>query len=83
MPEKTRYELRLGDRRVGHAAYFRRDGTIVFTHTEIDPACEGRGFGSRLVAAALDDARAQGLRIVPVCSFVAAYVRRHPEYADG
>ena len=79
VPEETRYELRLGDRRVGHVAYFRRGDAIAFTHTEIDPACEGRGFGTRLVAGALADARREGLRVVPLCSFVAAYVRRHPE----
>ena len=83
VPEDGRYELRLGDRRIGHAAYRRRGGTIVFTHTEVDAACEGRGFGTHLVHGALEDARGQGLRIVPLCSFVAAYVRRHPEFASA
>lgn len=55
-PEQSRYELRLGDRLVGLAAYRRRDPRIVFTHTEVDAACEGRGFGSRL--AARDSSRA-------------------------
>lgn len=82
MPEESRYELRLEDRRVGLAAYRRRDDTIAFTHTEVDAACEGRGFGTRLVRGALEDARGQGLRIVPLCSFVAAVVRRHPEYVS-
>jgi uncharacterized protein len=79
VPEESRYELRLGDRRIGLAAYRRRGDRIAFTHTEIDSACEGRGFGTRLVRAALDDARAHGLTIVPLCPFVAAIVRRHPE----
>jgi predicted GNAT family acetyltransferase len=61
---------------LGHADYERRDGALVFVHTEVDPAWEGRGFGTRLVAAALDDAEQQGLEVVPVCSFVAAYMRR-------
>jgi uncharacterized protein len=78
VPEESRYELRLGDRRIGHAAYHRRDDRIAFTHTEVDSACEGRGFGTRLVQAALEDARARGLEIVPLCPFVAAYVKRHP-----
>ena len=47
---------------------------------EVLPACEGRGFGSKLVHDALDDARRQGLAIVPLCSFVAHYVERHPEF---
>jgi len=77
VPEESRYELRLGDRRIGLAAYHRRDNRIAFTHTEVDSACEGRGFGTRLVHDALDDARARGLEIVPLCPFVAAYVKRH------
>jgi predicted GNAT family acetyltransferase/glutaredoxin len=81
-PELSRYELRLGDRRVGLAAYRRRDDRIAFTHTEIDSACEGRGFGTKLVHEALDDARRRGLTIVPLCPFVAAFVKRHPEYVS-
>ena len=77
VPEKNRYELRLGGRLVGLAAYRRRNGRIAFTHTEIDPSCEGRGFGSRLVGEALADARSEGLEIVPLCPFVAHYVKTH------
>ena len=80
VPEASRYELRLGGRLIGLAAYRRRDGRIAFTHTEVDEACEGRGFGSRLAAAALDDARRQDLEVVPLCPFIAWYVERHPEY---
>ena len=83
VPEENRYELRLGDRRIGLAAYHRRDNRIAFTHTEVDAACEGRGFGTRLVQGALDDARARGLEIVPLCPFVAAYVKRHPSCSLG
>lgn len=81
-PEKSRYELRLDGRLVGLAAYRRSDGRISFTHTEVDESCEGRGFGSRLAAAALDDARRQNLRVLPLCPFVAHYVETHPEYQD-
>jgi uncharacterized protein len=80
-PEESRYELRHGPRLVGIAAYSRNGNLIAFTHTEVDAACEGRGFGSRLVRAALEDAQSQGLSILPLCSFVAAYVQRHPELA--
>jgi uncharacterized protein len=82
VPEKSRYELRLDGRLIGLAAYRRRDGRISFTHTEVDESCEGRGFGSRLAAAALDDARRQGLRVLPLCPFIAHYVERHPEYQE-
>jgi predicted GNAT family acetyltransferase/glutaredoxin len=78
VPEESRYELRLGDRRIGIAAYHLRNGRIAFTHTEIDAACEGRGFGMRLVKGALADARARGLKIVPLCPFVAAIAKRNP-----
>jgi uncharacterized protein len=79
-PEASRYELRLDGRLVGLAAYRRRDGRIAFTHTEVDDALEGRGFGSRLAAAALEDAGRQALDVVPLCPFMASYIKRHPEY---
>jgi predicted GNAT family acetyltransferase/glutaredoxin len=82
VPEASRYELRLDGHLIGLAAYGRRDGRIAFTHTEVDESCEGRGFGSRLAAAALDDARRKGLEILPLCPFIAHYVERHPEYQE-
>ncbi len=82
VPEAKRYELRVDGKRVGEAAYHRRNGRISFLHTEVDPALEGRGFGSRLAAAALDDARAQGLEVVPLCPFMEAFINRHGEYED-
>jgi predicted GNAT family acetyltransferase/glutaredoxin len=82
VPEHDRYELRLGERVVGHLAYHRRDGRIAYTHTEIAKACEGRGLGSRLVEAALADARRDGLEVAPLCPFVRWYIERHPEYAQ-
>lgn len=61
-------------------AEYRREGDrIVFTHTKVPPAMEGKGVGSRLVAGALAQARAAGLEIEAQCSFVAAYMRRHPD----
>ncbi|MDQ3894949.1 MAG: N-acetyltransferase [Actinomycetota bacterium] len=81
-PSDRRYELRLADRLVGVIAYRPQPGAVVLIHTVVDPAFEGRGFGSRLAAGALDDIRARGLSVVPLCPFVASYLRRHPEYAD-
>jgi predicted GNAT family acetyltransferase/glutaredoxin len=80
VPQASRYELRLRGRLIGLAAYRRRDGRIAFTHTEVDESREGQGFGSRLAAEALADARRQGLEIVPLCPFIAYYIERHPEY---
>ena len=84
VPESSQYELRLGDRRIGVAAYHRRQNSnrIAFVHTEVDPACEGRGFGSKLVAAVLEDVRRKGLEVVPLCPFIAHYMATHPEVHD-
>ena len=66
----------------GFAEYMLSNGLITFTHTEIDPAFEGKGLGSQLVRFALDDVRASGKKARAVCSYVASYVTKHPEYAD-
>jgi predicted GNAT family acetyltransferase len=79
---ELRYEIWLGDAGAGFVAYRREPGTIVLIHTDIEPAFAGKGLGSRLVAGTLDDLRRRGLKVVPVCPFVAAYIRRHPEYDD-
>jgi uncharacterized protein len=76
-----RYELEV-DGRLAIAAYRLRPGRITFTHTEVPEALAGRGIGTRLVKAALDDARAQGLKVVPVCPFVKHYMDTHPETQD-
>jgi uncharacterized protein len=81
-PEASRYELRLDGRLIGLAAYHRRDGRIAFTHTEVDESCQGQGCGSRLAEAVLEDARRQGLAVVPLCPFIAHYIERHPEYEE-
>jgi len=81
-PEQLRYELWEGATLAGFIAYRVEPGTVVLVHTEIDPAFEGRGLGSQLVAGALDDLRARALTVVPLCPFVAAYIREHPGYAD-
>ena len=76
VPEKHRYELRLDGRLIGLLAYRRREGSIAFTHTEISEKCEGRGFGTLLVSHALDEARRDGLDVVPLCPFVAHVAAR-------
>jgi predicted GNAT family acetyltransferase len=77
-----RYELLVEDDVVGELIYRARDDVVTLIHTEIAPQYEGHGLGEQLVAHALDDIRARGLEIVPVCPFVGAYLRRHPEYED-
>jgi hypothetical protein len=82
VPEARRYEVRVGGTVAGFTAYRPVQGRIIFTHTEISPDYEGRGLGSRLAAGALDDVRSRGLLVTPLCPFIAAYIGRHPEYAD-
>ena len=64
------------------AAYQLEGDTIVFTHTLVPKKLEGRGIGSKLIRAALDAARDRGLKVVPQCPFVKAYIERHAEYRD-
>lgn len=69
----------------GHLAvceYVMEGGRMVFTHTFVPPELRGRGVAEKLVRAALADARRDGRRIVPVCSYVAAFVQRHAEYRE-
>lgn len=79
---QRRFELRNGAEMLGFAAYRRDGGTVTITHTEIGAQHEGKGYGSQLARAALDHLRAQDLKLVPACSFIAGYVRKHPEYGD-
>ena len=82
-PDERRYELLVAGEPAGELVYRNRGEEVVaFLHTEVDPNIQRRGLGSALVVAALDDARERGLRVVPICPFVDAYIRRHPEYAD-
>ena len=80
--EHQRFVLHLDGEIAGIAEYETRPGRIVFTHTEVDPKFEGKGVGGRLAKAALDDARAHDLRVVPRCPFIAGWIGRHPDYAD-
>jgi len=80
-PETGRFEL---DFTGGQAfAVYRNYGDrIVVTHTEVPPAFNGRGLGSQLAEGIFRIARASGRRVVPRCSFVADWARRHPDYGD-
>jgi predicted GNAT family acetyltransferase len=81
--ELHRFEARLDGVVAGEIVYRERaDGRLVLLHTEVDDRFEGHGIGSRLVAGALEDIRGRGLQIVPLCPFVSAYLKRHPEHAD-
>jgi predicted GNAT family acetyltransferase len=81
-PRASRYQLWLGATRAGVIQYRAEPGTVLLVHTQVDPAFEGQGLGERLVAGALEDLRGRGLKLVPLCPFVRAYLRRHPDQAD-
>lgn len=77
-----RYEALVDGTLAGFTAYRERDGVRVFIHTEVFEGFEGRGLGTAMVAAALADTRAKGLRVEAACPFVRAYIERHPDVAD-
>ena len=81
-PERHRFELASGGEVAAFAEYNVLKDAILFTHTEVQPAHEGKGYGSRLVKFALDEVRKRGLHAIPSCPFVAGYIRKHPEYLD-
>lgn len=80
-PDDTRYEVTVDGELAGFAAYRDVDGARVFTHTEVFDRFEGKGVGSALAKAALDDVRSSGRRLVALCPFIAGYLDRHDEYA--
>lgn len=82
-PARHRFEVWVEEVLAGFAEYQITDTLVVFTHTEIDPAFEGKGLGSALAAGALDLVRAQGGRkALPVCPFIKGWIERHPDYLD-
>ncbi|MGW8762669.1 GNAT family N-acetyltransferase [Streptomyces sp. NPDC055815] len=79
---RHRYEILVDGERAGLTAYRDRDDRRVFFHTEIDDAHAGQGLAAILVEQALTDVRASGMRIVPVCPYVAKFLKKHEEFAD-
>ena len=76
-----RFEVR-PEGQLAFIKYGLHNDQIIYFHTEVPEALEGQGIGSRLAKAALEYARVNHLQVVPLCPFVAAYIRRHAEYAD-
>ena len=64
------------------AEYDLDDGEMTFTHTYVPPELRGRGIAEKLVRTALDYARQESLRVIPACSYVATFIRRHREYVQ-
>ncbi|GAA2370199.1 GNAT family N-acetyltransferase [Nonomuraea africana] len=77
---ESRFEIHVDGQLAGFAEYKLLPATIVFTHTEVKPEFEGQGLAGKLVAHALDASRDTGLKVRPLCPYVARYISRHPEY---
>jgi len=79
--DEERYEAPVGDEIA--TLYYGLDGQrLTLIHTEVPPALEGHGIAGKLARFALDDARSRGLEVIPVCTYVAGYLRRHPDDLD-
>src|SRR6202000_2512872 len=86
-PEHKRFEVTVDGELAGFLVYRSRKGLLALIHTEVEGSFEGRGLGARPRAArlarfALDQARAEGLAVLPFCPFVNEWMKRHPEYVD-
>jgi predicted GNAT family acetyltransferase len=81
-PERHRFEIDLGDGSFAIADYTLAASKIMFTHTGVPEAHEGKGIGTTLIRFALDAARERGLKVIPICPFFAAYMQKHAEVQD-
>jgi len=80
-PEKHQFEL-IVDGHTALAAYRLKPGVITFTHTEVPKELGGRGIGSQLAKGALDLVRERGLKVIPLCPFIKAYIEKNASYQD-
>lgn len=78
-PDKPQYEFHL-EGEIPRLEYIKAQDKIYLTHTEVPSALAGRGIGSALIGAVLEDIDRQGLTLVPLCPFVAMYLKRNPEW---
>lgn len=81
-PDRNRFEVLVGDDVAGFTEYIDDGGQRIFFHTEIGEQFGGRGLAGILVKAALTETRADGQRIVPICPFVAGYLKKHDDFTD-
>ncbi len=76
-----RFEITLNSK-TAYSKYQLGGGKIIIGHTEVPEELEGRGLASRIVSTALDYARAQNLKVLPICPFAKSFIGRHLEYQD-
>ncbi|MEH3139518.1 MAG: GNAT family N-acetyltransferase [Mycobacterium kyogaense] len=80
--EQDRFTISVDGRTAGFTEFIDHDGQRIFPHTVVDEEFSGRGLATILVGQALQSTREAGLRIVPVCSMVAGFIEKHPEFND-
>lgn len=76
---QSRFEL-VFEKRLAFIEYELKDDTIALLHTEVDPALEGRGAGTAIIEKVLEEIEGRSLKLIPLCPFVVAYLKRHPEW---
>ena len=81
-PERHRFEIDLGDGTFAIAEYTLPAGKMMFTHTEVPDAHEGKGIGTMLIRFALDAARERGRKVIPICPFFGAYMQKNTDTHD-
>jgi len=81
-PERNQFEIDLGGGEYAYAKYNLLPGAIRFYHTVVPESHGGQGLGTALIKAGLAAARARGLKVIPICPFFQAYLKKHPEEQD-
>lgn len=81
-PERSRYEIAVEDEVAGFVDYHRFRDEIALLHTEIDSRWEGQGLAGQLVRHVLDEARRNGLQVLPYCPFVRGWIGKHTDYVS-
>nr|CAA9364410.1 MAG: hypothetical protein AVDCRST_MAG46-3585 [uncultured Nocardioidaceae bacterium] len=82
IPDQHRYVIESGGEQVGVMEYQLDGATLALLHAETDPAHSGQGLAGELTRVVLDEARERGLDVLPLCPYVSAWIRKHPEYTD-
>jgi predicted GNAT family acetyltransferase len=80
-PDRNRFELE-EQGALAWADYRRTEGRLAISHVEADPSLRGTGAAGRLMEGVLAAARAEGVKVVPLCGYAAAYIRRHRQHHD-
>lgn len=81
-PERRRFEAHIDGELIGFVDYIPLPGKVIATHSQVAEEHEGKGYGSQLVRGMVELLRADGRLLQPLCPYVGAWLRRHPDEAD-